>query len=99
MFLVQTNKHKYNMKQFGLDKVKHIIYAFIIASVVGIALKGGAAWSNIACALTGAATAEAALFAKEFYDKTIKGTKFDWADIQWGQIGVVAALLCVWLLI
>ena len=87
------------MQNFGLDKVKHIIYAFIIASVVGIALKGGAAWSNIACALTGATTAEAALFGKEIYDKVIKGTKFDWADIEWGQIGVVAAFLCVWLLI
>ena len=87
------------MQNFGLDKVKHIITAFIIASVVGIGLKGGAAWSNIACALTGATMAEVALFAKEFYDKVIKGTKFDWADIKWGQIGVVAAFLCVWLLI
>lgn len=87
------------MKQFGLDKIEHIIAAFIIASVVGIGLKGGAAWSNIACALVGAAAAEVALFAKEFYDKTIKGTKFDWADIEWGQIGVVAAFLCVFQLI
>ena len=86
------------MKQFSFDKIEHIIAAFSIASVVGIALKGGAAWSNIACALVGAATAEVALFAKEFYDKVIKGTKFDWADIEWGQIGVVAAFLCVWLL-
>ena len=87
------------MKQFGLDKVKHTIYAFIIASVVGIALKGGAAWSDIACALTGAATAEVALFAKEIYDKVIKGTKFDWADIEWGQIGVILGFLCVWQLL
>lgn len=87
------------MKNFGIDKIKHIIAAFSIASVVGIGLKGGAAWSNIACALTGAATAEVALFAKEFYDKVIKGTKFDWADIQWGQIGVVLGFICVWLLI
>lgn len=86
------------MKNFGLDKIKHITYAFIIASVVGIGLKGGAAWSNIACALTGAAAAEVALFGKEFYDKVIKGTKFDWADIQWGQIGVILGFLCVWLL-
>lgn len=81
-----------------LDKLKQIIYAFIIASVVGIGLKGGAAWSNIACALTGAAAAEVALFGKEFYDKVIKGAKFDWADIQWGQIGVILGFLCVWLL-
>ena len=87
------------MKNLGIDKIKHIIAAFSIASVVGIGLKGGAAWSNIACALTGAATAEVALFAKEFYDKTIKGTKFDLADIQWGQIGVILGFLCVWLLI
>ena len=87
------------MKQFGFDKIEHIIAAFIIASVVGIGLKGGAAWSNIACALTASATAEVALFEKEFYDKVIKRTKFDWADIEWGQIGVVAAFLCVWLLI
>ena len=86
------------MKNFGLDKVKHIIYAFIIASVVGLAVKGGASWSNIACALVGAATAEIALFGKEFYDKVIKGTKFDWADIEWGQIGVVLGFLCVWFL-
>ena len=83
----------------SLSDVKHIVYAFIIASVVGIGLKGGAAWSNIVCALIGAATAEVALFAKEFYDKVIKGTKFDWADIEWGQIGVVLGFLCVWLLI
>ena len=82
-----------------LDKVKHIIYAFIIASVVGLAVKGGAAWSDIACALTGATMAEVALFAKEFYDKIIKGTKFDWADIKWGQIGVILGFLCVWLFI
>ena len=86
------------MQNFGLDKIKHIVYAFIIASVVGIALKGGAAWSNIACAFMGAAAAEVALFGKEFYDKTIKGTKFDWADIEWGQIGVILGFLCVWLL-
>lgn len=86
------------MKNFGLDKVKHIIAAFIIASVVGLAVKGGAGWSDIACALTGAATAEVALFAKEFYDKVIKGTKFDLADIQWGQIGEVLSFLCVWLM-
>ena len=87
------------MKNFGIDKIKHIICAFIIASVVGIASYGGAAWSNIACALMGAATAEVALFAKEFYDKVIKGTKFDWADIEWGQIGVVLGFLCVWQLL
>lgn len=81
-----------------IDKIKHIIYAFIIASVVGIGLKGGAAWSNIACALVGALASETALFGKEYYDKVINGTKFDWADIQWGQIGVIAAFLCVWLL-
>lgn len=86
------------MKQFGFDKIEHIIAAFLITAVVGLAVKGGATWSNIACGLTGAAAAEVALFAKEFYDKVIKGTKFDWADIQWGQIGVVAAFLCVWLL-
>ena len=86
------------MKNFGMDKVKHIIVAFIIASVVGLAVKGGAGWSDIACASVGAATAEVALFAKEFHDKVIKGTKFDWADIQWGQIGVIAAFLCVCLL-
>lgn len=87
------------MKQFGFDKIEHIIAAFLITAVVGLAVKGGAAWSNIACALTGAATAEVALFAKEFYDKEIKGTKFDWADIQWGQIGVILGFLCVWLFI
>lgn len=87
------------MKQFGLDKIKHIIAAFIIASVVGIGLKGGAAWSNIACALIGSAAAEVALFGKEFYDNVIKGTKFDWADIQWGQIGVILGFLCVWQLL
>ena len=87
------------MKNFGLDKIKHIIYAFIIVVVVGLALRGSPEWSKIVCALIGSAAAEAALFAKEIYDKVIKGTKFDWADIQWGQIGVVAAFPCVWLLI
>lgn len=84
----------------GLDKVKHIIYAFIIVAIVGLTLNGGAGWNNhFACALVGTILAEVALFAKEFYDKVIKGTKFDWADILWGQIGVIAAFLCVWLLI
>lgn len=85
------------MKNF--NDIFHPILAFAIVAFVGIALKGGAAWSNIACALTGAITAEVALFGKEFYDKTIKRTKFDWADIEWGQIGVVAAFLCVWQLL
>lgn len=85
------------MKNF--NDIFHPVLAFAIVAFVGIALKGGAAWSNIACALTASATAEVALFAKEFYDKTIKGTKFDWADIRWGQIGVVLGFLCVWLLI
>ena len=87
------------MKQFGFDKIKHIVYAFIIASVVGIGLKGGAAWSNIACALIGSAAAEAALFGKESYDLLYKKTFFDWHDIKWGQIGVILGFLCVWLLI
>lgn len=87
------------MKNFGLDKVKHIIYAFIIVVVVGLALRGGPEWSKIVCALIGSAAAEVALFAKEFYDKVIKGTKFDWADIRWGQIGVVLGFLCVWQLL
>lgn len=83
------------MKNF--NDIFHPVSAFAIVAFVGIALKGGAAWSNIACASVGAATAEIALFAKEFYDKVIKGTKFDWADIQWGQIGVITAFLCAWL--
>ena len=86
------------MKQFGFDKIEHIIAAFSIASVVGIALKGGAAWSNIACALIGSAAAEAALFGKESYDLLYKKTFFDWHDIKWGQIGVILGFLCVWLL-
>ncbi len=81
-----------------IDKIKHIICAFVILTIVALALKGGAEWSNIACVLIGSAAAEVALFGKEFYDKTIKGTKFDWSDIQWGQIGVVSAFLCVWIL-
>ena len=84
------------MKNF--NDIFHPVLAFAIVAIVGVALKGGASWSNIVCALIGAAAAEVALFAKEFYDKVIKGTKFDCADIQWGQIGVVAAFLCVWLL-
>ena len=87
------------MKQFGLDKIKHIIYAFIIVVVVGLALRGGPEWSKIVCALIGAAAAEAALFAKESYDLLYKKTFFDWANIQWGQIGVILGFLCVWLLI
>lgn len=86
------------MKIRYMNDLFHPILAFAIVAMTALALHGGAAWSNIACALTGAATAEVALFAKEFYDKVIKGTKFDWADIKWGQIGVIAAFLCVWLL-
>ena len=86
------------MKQFGLDKVKHIIYAFIIVVVVGLALRGGPEWSKIVCALIGSAAAEAALFGKESYDLLCKNTFFDWHDIQWGQIGVILGFLCVWLL-
>ena len=87
------------MKEFGIDKIKHIIAAFVITAVVGLALSGGAEWSNIDCALTGATTAEVALVGKEFYDKVVKGTRFDWADISWGQIGVILGFLCVWLFI
>ena len=88
------------MKQFGLDKVKHIIYAFFIVAIVGMTLKGGAGWNNhFACALVGTILAEVALFGKEFYDKVIKKTKFDWSDIQYGQIGVILGFLCVWLFI
>ena len=85
------------MKEFGIDKIKHIIAAFVITAVVGLALSGGAEWSNIACALTGATTAEVALVGKEFYDNVVKVTRFDWADIYWGQIGVVLGFICVWL--
>ena len=87
------------MKQFGFDKIKHIIYAFIIVVVVGLALRGGPEWSKIVCALIGSAAAEAALFGKESYDLLYKKTFFDWHDIQWGQIGVILGFLCVWLLI
>ena len=86
------------MKQFGLDKVKHIIYAFIIVVVVGLALRGGPEWNKIVCALIGSAAAEAALFGKESYDLLYKKTFFDWHDIKWGQIGVIFGFLCVWLL-
>lgn len=84
------------MKNF--NDIFHPIVAFAIVAIVGLALKGGPEFHNIVCALIGAAAAEVALFGKEFYDKVIKGTKFDWADIQWGQIGVVLGFLCVWLL-
>lgn len=80
----------------SLADVKHIVYAFIIVAVVGMALQGGTEFSNLACAFAGAAAAEMALFSKEFYDKIIKKKFFDWADIILGQIGVVAAFLCVW---
>ena len=87
------------MQNFGLDKVKHIIYAFIIVVVVGLALRGGPEWSKIVCALIGSAAAEAALFGKESYDLLYKKTFFDWHDIKWGQIGVILGFICVWLFI
>lgn len=86
------------MQNFGLDKIKHIIYAFIIVVVVGLVLRGGPEWSKIVCALIGAAAAEAALFGKESYDLLYKKTFFDWHDIKWGQIGVILGFICVWLL-
>ena len=82
----------------SLSDVKHIVYAFIIVALVGIALHGGTEWSNLACAFVGAAAAEAALFGKESYDLLYKKTFFDWHDIKWGQIGVILGFLCVWLL-
>lgn len=82
------------MKQIYLNDIKHPIYAFILLAITALALKGGAGWSNISCALTGAAAAEVALFAKEYWDKEIRGKFFDWSDILRGQIGVVAGFLC-----
>lgn len=82
------------MKRINLNDVKHPVCAFIIVAVVAITLKGGAEWSNKACALTGEAAAEVALFAKEYWDKEIRGKFFDWFDVIIGQIGVVLGFLC-----
>lgn len=83
----------------NLNDLFHPILAFAIVAFVGIALKGGPAWTNIVCALIGAAAAEAALFGKETYDRVHKKTFFDWKDIKNGQYGVVLGFLCVWLFI
>lgn len=82
------------MKQIYLNDIKHPVYAFIILAITALALKGGAEFCNLASALTGAAVAEVALFAKEYWDKVIKNKFFDWSDILRGQIGVVAGFLC-----
>lgn len=84
------------MKNF--NDIFHPVLAFAIVSFVGIALKGGPEFHKIVCALIGAASAEAALFGKETYDKFCKKTFFDWKDIKNGQYGVVLGFLCVWLL-
>ena len=81
------------------DKPLHVIAAFVILVLVGHVLVGAANHSNLQAAVIGAIVTEIALVAKELWDKFKKRTKFDWADIQWGQIGVIAAFLCVWLLI
>ena len=78
-----------------MNDLFHPILAFAILAVTALALKGGAEWSNLVCALIGSAAAETALFGKEFYDKVVKKKIFDWRDIRIGQIGVVAGFLCV----
>ena len=85
------------MKRINLNDVKHPVYAFIILAIVALTLKGGAGWSKIACAFTGAAVAEVALFAKEYWDKEIRRKFFDWFDVIIGQVGVVLGFLCAWL--
>ena len=82
------------MKRINLNDVKHPVYAFIILAVVALTLKGGAGWSNISCAFTGAAVAEVALLAKEYWDKVIRRKFFDWLDILYGQLGVALGLIC-----
>lgn len=74
----------------------HPVLAFAIVAVVGLALKGAPAWSNLVCALIGAFLAEVALFGKEGYDFLYKKTFWDWKDIKLGQIGVVLGFICVW---
>ena len=82
------------MRRINLNDIKHPIYAFILIAITALTLKGGAGWSNIACAMTGAGVAEVALFAKEYLDKEIRGKFFDWSDILRGQIGVVTGFIC-----
>ena len=84
------------MKRINLNDVKHPIYAFIIVAVVALTLKGGAEFCNLASALIGAAVAEVALFAKEYWDKEIRGKFFDWFDVFIGQVGVVLGFICAW---
>ena len=81
-----------------MNDLFHPALAFAIVAVVAFALKGGAEWKDFVCALIGAGAAEAALFGKESYDKLCKKKFFDWKDIRWGQIGVIAGFLCAWLL-
>lgn len=77
-----------------MNDIFHPVFAFAILAVTALALKGGAEWCNICCALVGAGAAEAALFGKESYDKLYKKTFWDWKDIKVGQIGVIAGFLC-----
>lgn len=86
------------MRRINLNDIKHPIYAFIIIAITALTLKGGAGWSNIVCALIGAGAAEVALFAKEYWDKEIRGKFFDWFDVFIGQVGVVLGFLCAWLM-
>lgn len=85
------------MKNFGMDKLLHIVAAYFVLVAVAIALKGGEGLSNIVCASIGLVIAEVVLFAKEFYDKYIKRKFFDWWDIAWGQFGILAAFICAWI--
>ena len=100
---MKTKKTSINIKNIIMKKtiylndIKHPIYAFAILAVVALALKGGAEWSNIVCALIGSAAAEVALFGKELWDKHIRHKIFDWFDIKIGQIGVVLGFISAWL--
>lgn len=82
------------MKRINLNDIKHPIYAFIILAITALTLKGGAGWGNLASASMGVVVAEVALFAKEYWDREIRGKFFDWFDVIIGQIGVVLGLIC-----
>ena len=86
------------MKVKYMNDLFHPVLAFAILAVTAIALKGGTEWCKVCCALVGAGAAEVALFGKEFCDRILKKTFFDWRDIKLGQIGVVLGFLCAWLL-
>lgn len=82
------------MKNFGIDKYIHAVVCMAIVAVVALVMKSTEPeLANAACGGLGVCVALCAGIGKEVWDKVVRLTGFDWADLLFDAVGAAVGFV------